>query len=52
MKLDKVERTYTVTKEELEELLNIKISSMYCHDVSGGHSRPSYNLTITATESI
>ena len=45
MKLTKTENTYTLTKKELEKLLNIKITRMYCHDMSHMQN-PSYDLTI------
>ena len=48
-KLVKVETTYTLTKKELEEILGIKISRIYCSDM-GPHGTPSYDLTISTVE--
>ncbi len=46
MKLTNVEKTYILTKKELEELLGIKIKRIYCDRQSGTDGYPTYDLTI------
>lgn len=48
MKLENIQKKYTLKKEELEKLVGIKISSIY---VASHTLNPSYDLTILTEES-